>query len=198
MSPSISLSQVRADPNYDLTALHENDNNDDPQSHVSPFAYKTDDCIYYDPDQVSKIVTETQCLTSFFHLNCRGLSANWDKLTDLLCDMHNDRFSFDFIGISEAYRCDHDHRLGLPGFHDVLSRCRPENDDCRGGVALFINESIDFKIRDDLSIFIPHVIESLFIELKSEGHKTNIIGVIYRPNTPPRADIDMCVFGNIK
>ena len=45
--------------------------------------------------------------------------------------------------------------------------------------------------RDDLSIFIPHVIETLFIEVKLNETKSVILGVIYRPNTQPRADIDV-------
>ena len=45
--------------------------------------------------------------------------------------------------------------------------------------------------RDDLSIFIPHVIETLFTEVKLNETKSVILGVIYRPNTQPRADIDV-------
>ena len=45
--------------------------------------------------------------------------------------------------------------------------------------------------RDDLSIFIPHVIETLFIEVKLNQTKSIIIGVIYRPNTQPRADMEI-------
>ena len=33
------------------------------------------------------------------------------------------------------------------------------------GVALLIKKSLDIKIRDDLSVFIPHMFESLFVEL---------------------------------
>ena len=60
------------------------------------------------------------------------------------------------------------------------------------GVGLFIKNEINYRIRDDLSVFIPHVFESLFIEigLKSD-RKRSIIGVIYRPNTAPKADIDI-------
>ena len=46
-------------------------------------------------------------------------------------------------------------------------------------------------MRDDISVFIPHVMESIFIELKTGSNETVVIGVIYRPNTPPRADIDI-------
>lgn len=70
-------------------------------------------------------------------------------------------------------------------------RTRP--DSIRGGVGLFIKEGIDFQIRDDLSVFIPHVYESLFIEITSNSpHKpTHVVGVVYRPNSPPRANMDI-------
>ena len=45
--------------------------------------------------------------------------------------------------------------------------------------------------RDDLSVFIPHVIESLFFEIHINERKTIIVGVVYRPNTQPRADINI-------
>ncbi len=39
----------------------------------------------------------------------------------------------------------------------------------------------------------PHVFKSLFLEL-SLGHHKMIVGVVYRPNTYPRADIE--IFSN--
>ena len=55
-----------------------------------------------------------------------------------------------------------------------------------------MKENLHFKIRDDLSVFIPHVFESLFIEIISSSKtNNNIIGTIYRPNTQPKADIDI-------
>ena len=125
-----------------------------------------------------------------FHINCRGLSSNWESFRSLLCDMHGEKFSFDVIGVTEVYRCDFDTRLTLPGYHDLITRVR--EDGSRGGVGLFIKNEINYKIRDDLSVFIPHVFESLFIEIGSKSdHKRSIIGVIYRPNTAPKADIDI-------
>ena len=40
-------------------------------------------------------------------------------------------------------------------------------------------------------MFIPHVIESVFFEIQINECKTIIVGVVYRPNTQPRADIDI-------
>ena len=68
-------------------------------------------------------------------------------------------------------------------------RCREKGS--RGGVGLFIKENINYKVCDDLSTFIPHVYESIFIEVVSTSSKNTIVGIIYRPNTQPKADIDV-------
>ena len=75
-----------------------------------------------------------------FYINCRGLSSNWESFRGLLCDTHGDKFAFDFIGVSEVYRCDFDTRLTLPGYHDLTTRVR--EDGSRGGVGLFIKNEI--------------------------------------------------------
>ena len=117
--------------------------------------------------------------TSYFHINCRGLSNNWEGFRHLLCELHSEKFALDFIGVSEAYRCDGDTRLRLPGYHDLISRCRI--DGSRGGVGLFIKDNIQYKISQDLNRFL----------LKLTYSQVNlIVGVIYRPNTAPKADID--------
>ena len=46
-------------------------------------------------------------------------------------------------------------------------------------------------MRDDLSVFIPNIIETLFIEYDTHEHKREILGVVYKPNTPPKADLDI-------
>ena len=53
-------------------------------------------------------------------------------------------------------------------------------------LAFFIKDDISFNIREDLSTFIPHVFESVFIEISPKSGKHSIVGVIYRPNTAPR------------
>jgi hypothetical protein len=68
-------------------------------------------------------------------------------------------------------------------------RCR--DDGARGGVGLFIKDNVNYKIREDISVFTPHIFESLFIEIICSTGKNKVIGVIYRPNTEPRADIDI-------
>ena len=107
--------------------------------------------------------------------------------------MHTVNFSFDFIGLSEVFNVERDQRLNLPGYHDIVYRTR---DDGRGGggVGLFVKENISFRVRHDVSVFIPHIMESIFIEVLNEKGKTlKIVGTIYRPNTLPRADIEVFI-----
>jgi len=80
-------------------------------------------------------------------------------------------------------------RLKLSGYQELISRCR--DDGPRGGVGLFVRDGINFKIREDICVFLPHIFESLFIEIINESAKNTIVGVVYRPNTEPYADMDI-------
>ena len=77
----------------------------------------------------------------------------------------------------------------MQGYHTIIGRNR--DDGPRGGVGLFIKDNINFIIREDISVFIPHVIETIFIEIINDSKKNKIVGVIYRPNTEPLADLDI-------
>ena len=82
-------------------------------------------------------------------------------------------------------------QYSIAGYHDTLSNTRHDSDDGHGGVGIYINENMSLFKRDDLTIFIPHVIESLFVEVKINTQKSIIVGVIYWPNTQPHADMDL-------
>ena len=190
MINDINLNQIRSEDTYNFKTIYEADDLEHEDTD-SPYQHFYSDCDYYEPAQCRSKFAELENSTSYFHLNCRSLSSNWESFTDLLCELHSDKFTFDIIGVSEVFECDRDSRLNLPGFHNFIKRTRH---DCkRGGIGLFVREDLHFKVREDLSVFIPHIFESLFIEIitsvKSSANK--IVGVIYRPNTHPRADIDI-------
>jgi len=190
---NISLEQASSEDQFNFQSIYEMEDDSGFEDNDSPFNNFVSDCSYSDPAQFHKAVTGFQCNTSYFHLNCRSLSSNWDSFQNLLCEMHGDNFKFDIIGISEIFDCSRDDRLHLPGYHDLITRTR--QDSIRGGVGLFISNHITYSIREDLSVFIPHIYESLFIEFKGAKNMNNqIVGVIYRPNTQPQADLD--IFSN--
>ena len=104
-----------------------------------------------------------------------------------MCDLHTPSFSYDVIGISEIYKCSDDSRLIPDGYHRLISRFRREG--TRGGVCLFIKDTLNYIIREDMSVFIHNVCETLFIEIINNSRNV-IVGVLYRP----LADID--IFSN--
>ena len=188
---NITLDQVREEEQFNLRTIYEVNDIESHEDHDSPFQQCNIDCEYYEPEDLNRVLLDKPCSTSYFHLNCRSLSSNWECFHDLLCDLHNEQFSFDFIGISEIFNCEKDSRLKLPGFHKLISRTRDDGN--QGGVGLFIKKYINFKIREDLCVFIPHIFESIFVEIQTKTKKKNIVGVIYRPNSQPKADIDIFV-----
>ena len=119
-----------------------------------------------------------------FHINCTGLLSNWDSFYDLMCQWNNDSFSFDRIGIRENYQTLGDTRLSLNGYHDSINLSR--DDGPRGGVGLFLKDNINFKILEDISVFMPHVFESLFVEAIPTQKTPTMLDVIFRPNSAPR------------
>ena len=108
--------EIRTGKQFDLTALFANNGElEGGALHAvedSPYNNLHESCGYHEPHQLTdNLKLSSKSHSSFFHLNCRGLSHNWENFVSLLNEMHTDTFSFDHIGISEAFRCDMDSRL---------------------------------------------------------------------------------------
>ena len=55
---------------------------------------------------------------------------------------------------------------------------------------MYIKNTLSYKVRNDLSIFIPNVLESIFCEIQL-CNTSIIVCTIYRSDTPPKADLDI-------
>ena len=128
---------------------------------------------------------------SLFSLNCRGLSAHWDSFKLLVSEMETEKVCLDVIALSEIWRFPDTTSFKLEGFSPMKHKLRPENDDVKGGVGIFVRENFTFHERSDISVFIPHVCETIFIEIEMPNTKNIVIGSLYRPNTAPKADMDI-------
>ena len=117
-------------------------------------------------------------LLSIFSLNCRRINANWDSLNQLIYNMTTEHCCFDFIGLTEVFKFNDDFNFSIQGYHAVEYNTRDNSDDGHGGVGIYVNSDMSYFRRDDLSIFIPHVIETLFIEVKLNQTKSIILGVM--------------------
>ena len=185
---SINLDQIQALDKFNFINLY-NDANQNDLINDSPFV-PNNSCDYYSPEEFGRSFQHYKKSQSFFCINCRSLNYHWDALREFLLMINSDGFLFDFIGLTEVFQIRNDTNYTLDGYHQLEFNVRPEADDGRGGVALFVKDHLNYFRREDLSIFIPHVIESIFIEVQNNRSKPFIVGIIYRPNTFPLADLD--------
>ena len=188
MEDRITLDQISTQSIYDLSQLCENDPSEY-EVNDSPYELINNRCKYYQPLEVKDLLEHEHNSMSVFCLNCQGLKAHWDAFQNLLHETSGCSGSFDILGITELYSMS-EGDCSLNGYHPIEFKTRKDTSDSRGGVAMYIRDTYKYKLRQDLSIFIPNVFESIFIELRLSS-KTIIIGTIYRPNTPPKADIDI-------
>ena len=100
---------------------------------------------------------------------------NYNDLQVFLDCLHHD---FSIIGISESWfkPTTDAHLFNLPGY-SLVNICR--SDSIGGGVAFYINDSIEYKLRCDLSGSKPGY-ESIFIEVVDSKNKHILIGCVYR------------------
>ena len=184
MAEEITLNRIEDDNNYNLCSLI-----GDFENASENFNHVLNSCSYYAPHEV---ITNNDSLgidsLSTLGLNIRGLNSGFTDLKLLLLDDNLPRY--DIIGLTEIHTIQDDFDYSLEGYHKLEKHTRPVGDDGWGGVGIYLNSSIPFKKRPDLSVFIPHIIETVFIEIKCM-HKTIICGSIYRPNTAPKADLDI-------
>ena len=120
---------------YDFTELLQA--NEDEYLHDNVVIQNSD---YVDPFDIPSMPMANN--TSYFHINCRGISSNWNGFNELISHMHSDSFTFDFIGMSEVYKCQHDSRIRLNGYHEIITRTR-ESD---------FRVELDYSLRSQSSI----------------------------------------------
>ena len=132
---------------------------------------------YYDIVSFPQIRT-TRDSFSLFHANLRSLSAHLDELQLLLTAL---KMKFDIIGISETKEQAHGflNNVNFNGYiiHSQHSKCSA------GGVALYVKSTLDYMLRDDLSV-IENEYETLWVEIKNSKSQNVLCCCAYRhPNT---------------
>ena len=70
----------------------------------SPFDHGDNECKYYSPEHFSQTIHPTNNSLSLFCLNCRSISANWDCIHELICNLSSRGFLFDIIGLTEVFK----------------------------------------------------------------------------------------------
>jgi len=184
MEDNLTLDHIATHDDFDLRQICRGDLTEDRDD--SPYTLVNNTCNYYDPPAVPKLLSTD---LSIFCINVQGLKAHWDAFQDLLYKSCGDSKSFDIIGITELFSMNKGECI-LPGYHPLHYVTRNDTTKSKGGVGIYVNNSLQYKHRPDLSLFIKHVFESTVIEI-AFGKKHILIGSIYRPNTYPHADLDI-------
>ena len=111
---------------------------------------------------------------SLLHINSRSINKNFDSVDIFLSSLN--RFSFSVIGISETWlKSNSPDIFNIPNYHMIhVDRKKGRG----GGVAMYINFNLKYKIRKDIYI---DGIENLFIEIDNKSGKNIIVGTLYRP-----------------
>ena len=149
------------------------------------------ECKYYTIDKFRESI-KSHTKLSMFHSNIRSSAAH---MNDVICYIKNLNVNFSFIGFSETWATESSINV-MQGYNEHF--CIRPHKRKGGGVSLYIEENIPFKIRKDLEFYkltakklkkttANNVFETVFIEIDKSvfNSKRNIIVVvIYRaPNS---------------
>lgn len=123
--------------------------------------------------------------SSILHLNIRSLFNKMSQFSTFLSELN---FSFSLIGLTETWLDDCSSSLiSLPNYNFVFSN---RQNKIGGGVGLFIKNSFNFILRQDLCPLNLHF-DWLAIEIFSKNSPNIIVFVVYRPpNTDPSVFTD--------
>ena len=125
---------------------------------------------------------------SILHLNSRSFNKNRDNIDVFLANL---KHTFSVIAVSETWFKDDLSNLVDISNYTLINT--PRKNRRSGGAALYIHNSLSFKVRKDLELIqsnssdIDHS-ESVFVEIINADGKNFIVGNIYRAH---RTDADL-------
>ena len=135
------------------------------------------DCRYLDCREFNLLAHKLDSL-SFFHLNINSLSKHFDNLLTLCNDLKS---QFKIIALTETRLTSLNKSLNNFSFSEY-SFLSNDSEAAAGGTALFINNSINYKVRMDFSNFfyLSRQLESTFVEIIQAQRSNIIVGCIYK------------------
>ena len=136
-----------------------------------------DTCTYVDysndvhPDLVNPNPTFT-----VMQLNIRGILSKQDKLKNLIKEVRPTGMVHAIMLVETWLNKRTVKRVKIPGFNTY---CSHRNSKKGGGVGILITQSLDCRVREDLSINVPDF-ENLTVEIKTQNDSI-LLTTIYRP-----------------
>jgi exonuclease III len=137
---------------------------------------------YYSEDNIAELNFRNSNL-NILHLNVRSIQHKTDKIAELLYKLKIQKYEIDILAVCETFMNENNiNDCKIEGYNIEYKYRKNKT---QGGVAIYINNKLNYKFRDDLSTFYEGVIETCFVELLNKNKNNNIIvGEIYRtPNS---------------
>lgn len=129
---------------------------------------------YYSEDQYNNCFKSDNKI-SIIHFNSRSLYANFQNIKEYLNQF---TLPFNIILISETWmRNERGTDFGLEGYNFVYRNRENKNG---GGVAMFIDKNLHYKIIDNLSVAIDDLLECITIEINRNNKRNMIVSCVYR------------------
>ena len=146
---------------------------------------------YFEPHELTPLLKSKESL-SFFHLNISSLPFHFEEFSTLLSTY---KLPVDLLGITESRLRINKLPLKpiqLPGYNFEST----PTESTKGGTAIYIKKTLNYKLRKDLIIYKPNQLESTFIEV-IQIKKTFIAGCIYRHPSVEISDFNKYYLSNL-
>ena len=150
----------------------------DDSYYISDFEFN---CNYYTEQEFNNVLNKiniSKCI-SIIHINARSLIKNYDNIENYL-NILSHTFSIIII-ISESWlkEC----HIGNYNIQNYTSVNTIRKNKRGGGVSIYIDDSLEFKIIDNLSNTMDNFLDILTIKICSNNSKDIILSGIYRSPT---------------
>ena len=142
-------------------------------------------CKYYDVDDYNALTLKTNPML-FVHLNISSLPFHIDELSSLVNSIN---CKPEIIGISESRLKASENPITGIELEGYSIEHTPTESSC-GGALIYIKTDITYKNRNDLLIYKPRQLESIFIEIIDTAGKNTIVGCIYRHPCMPVSEFN--------
>ena len=134
-------------------------------------------CHYYSTEEFIKLKTVPSKTFSIFHLNIHSMQKHISELRIMISMLE---INFDVIAISESKLMKGSEPIvdiSLDGYHYPVGT---NTEASKGGVLLYIKNSLNFKPREDLKMYSSKKLESVFVEIINPETTNTIVGSVYR------------------
>ena len=133
---------------------------------------------YYEASDIS-LLDYVDSNLNVLHINIHSMPAKKELLLNLLNKLKTDGYEIHVILACETFMNENNiDECKIKGFNMEYTH---RTNIARGGVAVYVNNKLKYKTRDDLRILHEGIMESCFVELITTAKVKNIvIGEVYR------------------